>query len=326
MKPRFAADYRTLLWAFVLSPAVLVAEYVRPALVPYLCWVGCYFALACGVIAHNHNHCPTFKNKRMNEIFAAWISVFYGYPTFAWIPTHNLNHHKYVNRAGDATITWRFTNKHNALVASTYFFVSSYYQSDPINTFIKKARANNPKLYRRVITQYAVFVGAHLGLIALAIAWHGIRTGIYLWTFACLIPGLFALWTIMLFNYEQHVHTDPWSKHNHSRSWDGRLLNFLLFNNGLHAAHHENAGTHWSKLREVHTRIAPFIDPRLIERNLWWYWFREYVLALLVPRLGSTQIGRAPFDPPDGSELDLSAAEVDLGEAGSNAGMLGARS
>ena len=25
---------------------------------------------------------------------ATWISVFYGYPTFAWIPTHNLNHHK----------------------------------------------------------------------------------------------------------------------------------------------------------------------------------------------------------------------------------------
>ncbi len=52
----------------------------------------------------------------------------------------------------------------------------------------------------------------------------------------------------MLFNYDQHVHTDPWSKHNHSRSWDGKLLNFLLFNNGYHLAHHENPATHWSKL------------------------------------------------------------------------------
>ena len=54
-----------------------------------------------------------------NQIFGNWISIFYGYPTFAWIPTHNLNHHKYVNRAGDATITWRYTNRHNLLVALT---------------------------------------------------------------------------------------------------------------------------------------------------------------------------------------------------------------
>ena len=48
-----------------------------------------------------------------------------------------------------------------------------------------------------------------------------------------LVPALFALWTIMFFNYIQHVHTDPWSEHNHSRSLVSPLLNFLLFNNGL---------------------------------------------------------------------------------------------
>ena len=32
---------------------------------------------------------------------------------------------------------------------STYFFVSGYYQSDPIKAFIRKARQSNPKLYRR---------------------------------------------------------------------------------------------------------------------------------------------------------------------------------
>jgi hypothetical protein len=41
----------------------------------------------------------------------------------------------------------------------------------------------------------------------------------------------------MLFNYEQHVHTDPFSKHDHSRNFVSPTLNFLLFNNGFHAAH-----------------------------------------------------------------------------------------
>jgi beta-carotene hydroxylase len=120
MLPRFAADYRALLWTLVLTPGVVALQFARPDLIPYLWWVSCYLALSCGVIAHNHNHCPTFSEKRANTWFGNWISIWYGYPTFAWIPTHNLNHHKLVNRAGDATITWRYTNKHNVLVAVSY--------------------------------------------------------------------------------------------------------------------------------------------------------------------------------------------------------------
>lgn len=322
MRPRFAADYRTLLWVF-LAAALVAVEFARPELVVWLCLPSCYLALCCGVIAHNHNHCPTFASKGMNQVFGHAISIFYGYPVFAWIPTHNLNHHKFVNRAGDATITWRFTNKHTLPVAATYFFVSSYYQGYPIRAFIKKAREQNPGLYRRILVQYAIWAGSHLALLVLAIWLHGPLTGLYVYCLACLIPAFFALWTIMLFNYEQHVHTDPWSKHNHSRSWDGKLLNFFLFNNGLHAAHHENPGTHWSKLRELHAELAPKIDPRLIEPSLWWYFTKQYVLAPLFPKFGSVQVGRAPFEPPEGKLEVVTSADVDLGEAGSNAAMVG---
>ena len=322
MLPRYAADYRALLWALVLTPATVAVAFLEPRLAPWLSPVCAYFALACGVIAHNHNHCPTFSRKSANQAFANWISIFYGYPTFAWIPTHNLNHHKFVNRAGDATITWRHTNAHNALVAFTYPVVSSYWQSDPIKAFIRKARAQNPRLYRTIISQYVIWVGSHLALIALAIGVHGVKAGLMVWVYACLIPAMFALWTIMLFNYEQHVHTDPWSKHNHSRSFTSRLTNFFLFNNGLHAAHHENPGTHWSKLWDLHAQIAPAIDSRLIHRSMWAYFFRVFVLALFSPRFGTTQVGRAPFDPPDGGAKETTSADVDLGEAGSNAEML----
>jgi fatty acid desaturase len=322
MLPRFTADYRTLFWAFVLTPAFVAIQFARPELAPYLFWISAYLALACGVIAHNHNHCPTFAHKTANQVFATWIAIFYGYPTFAWIPTHNLNHHKFVNRAGDATITWRYTDKHNALVAFTYPVVSSYWQSDPIKAFIKKARTTNPKLFRMIISQYVIVFGSQLGLLTLAIGLHGIKTGLFVWSLACLIPALFALWTIMLFNYEQHVHTDPWSKHNHSRSFDGKLVNFFLFNNGLHAAHHENPGTHWSKLREAHAKIAPHVDPRLIHGSMWWYFFKVFVLSVFSDRFTTTQVGRAPFDAADGKPPDLESGDVEVGDAGTNAEML----
>jgi beta-carotene hydroxylase len=316
MLPRHPADYRTLVWV-LLAPCFVGWMFYDPSSVPYLSWISCYFALACGVIAHNHNHCPTFTNKRANSLFALWISLFYGYPTFAWVPTHNLNHHRYVNTEGDATITWRFTNRHNLLVALTYFFVSSYYQSGPINAYIKQAKAKHPALYRRILVQYAVWIGAYAGMFALGVALHGLRTGAYVWFFAIGLPALFSLWTIMLFNYDQHVHTDPFSKHDHSRSFVSPILNYLLFNNGYHGAHHEHPGVHWTRLPQLHAAVSDRIHPSLVQKSLWWYWFKQYFLSPFLPSLGTVQLGPGPMHPPGKAKADAPST-LSLGEAGSN--------
>ncbi len=321
MRPKRSADYRVLLWVLVM-PLVMGAQYVNPALIPYLAWVGAYLALSAGVMAHNHNHCPTFDSRRANSVFGHILSLFYGYPTFAWIPTHNLNHHKFVNRAGDATITWRHTNKHNLLVAFSYFFVSSYWQSDPIKAFIRKARTGNRRLYAQIMFQYALWSGVGVALLGVAMLMHGWKEGLRVWALASVLPAVFALWAIMLFNYIQHVHTDPWSPHNHSRNFSGRLTNFFLFNNGLHGVHHENPGTHWSQLPALHAAFEPHVDPRLVHRSFWWFCLSNYFLAPLFPSLGTKQVGRAPFDPPTGGALDLTSADVPIAEPGANAQMM----
>jgi fatty acid desaturase len=322
MLPRNPADWRTLLWA-VLMPIVLIAQYWDPKLLPYLAPLSFYFAMAAGTMAHNHNHAPVFSNKKMNAFYANWISLFYGYPSFAWIPTHNLNHHRHVNRAGDATITWRHTNRNTWYVAVTYFFVSAYYQSTPIKEYIRKAKANNPKLYRQIVTQYAVWITFLIGGFVLAIAMHGGKTGLTLFLLTIAGPTLFGPWTMMWFNYMQHVHADPWSKFNHSRNITGRVFNFLVFNNGLHTVHHDNAGAHWSTAYEEHAKIADKIDPRLNQPSFWWWIIRAYVIPAFVPGdvLETKQIGRAPFDPPPSVQArakeDIDS--VDALEAGNNA-------
>lgn len=315
---RYAADYRTLFWTLVLMPGLITVQYLRPEYLPYLSWLSFYFAISAGVIAHNHLHCPTFKNKRASEWFGNWIAIFYGFPTFAWIPTHNLNHHKFVNKPGDATITWRHTNKHNYLVAATYFFVSSYWQSGPINEFLTRAKEKNPEQYRKYMLQYVVVYGAQAAMLGLGIYLHGLGTGVLLWAFTMGLPALVSLWTIMTFNYDQHVHTDPWSKYNHSRNFVGKSLNFLLFNNGLHTAHHERAGLHWSELPKLHAELAPHIAPELKQRSLWWYWFKQYCLSPFFPSLGTQQLGRAPFETEE-ERLDITTAQVGFAEAGTNA-------
>ena len=46
------------------------------------------------------------------------------------------------------------------------------------------------------------------------------------------------------------------------------------------------------------------------------------MLAIFVPEVGTTQIGRAPFDRPSGKRVDLATADVELAEAGMNVTIL----
>jgi hypothetical protein len=117
------------------------------------------------------------------------------------------------------------------------------------------------------------------------------------------------------------VHTDPWSEHNHSRNFCSLLGNWLVFNNGYHAAHHESAGLHWSKLPEAHDKIAHLIHPDLNQGSIFGFCFRSYVLGMVSEKYRTRQVGRAPYDPPDGSVVRLETASVNAVEAGVNASM-----
>ena len=211
MLPKNPADYRTVLWALAM-PVVAWVQYRDPSLISKMWWVSCYFAVAASVIAHNHNHSPTFQSKRANSVFANWISVFYGYPTFAWI-AHNLNHHRYVNKSGDATITWRHTDK------TTRWWRRRTLREQLLPVVpdqrVHQSEEEQPRLYRQISGSTSLRDGAPLRA-ALACWMHGWKTGLRLGLHAG-APALFALWTVMFFNYGQHAH----------RSWSGTTLRSL---------------------------------------------------------------------------------------------------
>jgi beta-carotene hydroxylase len=325
---RHSADRRTALWAFVLFPAMALVPYVDPRVLrigghfaPWLLPLGLYFGFCAGVFSHNHNHCPMFKSRSMNAFYSAWLSIFYFYPTWVWIPSHNLNHHKYVNRAGDATITWRYSKKNTLFTSSTYYFVSAFWQKPVLDEYFAKARASNPKLFRQIIVQMVTVGGTHASLLALAIALHGKKLGSLVYLFGVAIPALFANYSMIFINYIQHVHADPWSEHNHSRNFVSKLANWLVFNNGYHTAHHESPGLHWSKLAAAHAKIAHLIHPDLNQASIFGYCIKAYLFGIFSERFRTKQVGRAPYDPPGGGELKLATAEVSAVEAGINATM-----
>jgi fatty acid desaturase len=318
---RHRADWRTLVWAFALFPAVALAPYAYPRLLPWILPLSLYLGFCAGVFSHNQNHCPTFKSRRVNAFYAAWLSIFYLFPTYVWIPSHNLNHHKYVNKAGDATITWRYSKRNTWIIASSYYFVSAFWQKPVLDEYVAKAKAGNRALYRQIITQQVTVASAHVGLLVLAIALHGWKVGGIVYGLAVLVPALFANWSMIFINYIQHVHTDPWSEHNHSRNFVSKLGNWLVFNNGYHTAHHESAGLHWSKLAVAHAKIAHLIDPELNQSSIFGFCFRAYLFGIFNDRFRTHQVGRAPYDPPNGAAIKLQTAEVSAVEAGVNEAM-----
>jgi fatty acid desaturase len=318
---RHRADRRALLWAFLLFPAAGFAPYIEPRVIPWLLPLSLYLGLSAGPLSHNHNHCPVFKSRRANAYYAASLGLFWGFPSFGWIPTHNLNHHKFVNRPGDATITWRYSRKNTWLVASTYYFVSAYWQSGVLREYVAKARAHHPGQYRQILAQLVAVFGGHALLLALGVGLRGVKVGSLVWAFGFGIPALFAGWSSIFVNYVQHVHCDPWSRYDHSRNFVSKLENWLLFNNGYHTAHHASAGTHWSQLPEAHAKVAGLIHPDLNQRSLFGFCLRTYGLGAIHPRYRTRQIGRAAYDPPGGGPMPLVAGPVESVEAGVNAAM-----
>ena len=273
MKLKNKADVKSLIYIFTTT-IMLIIQWVWIGVNPFIYAWYLFMSVAVSVMTHNHNHLPMWQSKKLNILTGWWLTVFYGFPIFAWIPTHNKNHHRFNNREGDDSITYRISEKNNFLTLISYPSISGYYQQKAIFTYLKEMKAKNREKYWVSISQYAVLI---LWLaVALLIDWHKALLFV-------IIPQQVSLFSVLVFNYVQHVHANEESEWNHSRNFTG-FLNFLLFNNGYHTIHHHKAGLHWSKVPEAHKEIEHNIDSLLLERSFWWYIIKSYFLSIFMPK------------------------------------------
>jgi beta-carotene hydroxylase len=273
LKLKNSADVKSLIYIFITT-ALFITQWMWLGVNPFMYTWYLFMAVTVAVMTHNHNHLPIWRSKTLNLFTDWWLTVFYGFPIFAWIPTHNKNHHRFNNREGDDSITYRVSEKNNFLTLISYPTVSGYYQQKAIFGYLKDLKANNREKFWICISQYVVLV---LWIAAaLLIDWEKALLFV-------IIPQQVSLFSVLIFNYVQHVHTNEESEWNHSRNYTG-FLNFLLFNNGYHTIHHHRAGLHWNKVPEAHKEIEKNIDPILLERSFWWYIIRSYFLSIFIPK------------------------------------------
>jgi fatty acid desaturase len=134
---RHQADRRTLAYMAVTT-ALFFHLWQRGTFSVPLYMLYAFLSVAVAIIAHNHNHLPVFRNAAANHFVDYLLTVFYGFPAFGWIPTHNKNHHVLNNRAGDYTITYRYTEENHLFMLLAYPSVSSYFCKPPLSLVIHR--------------------------------------------------------------------------------------------------------------------------------------------------------------------------------------------
>jgi beta-carotene hydroxylase len=275
---RYKADIQSLIY-MILTTALLPLMWFLGSLDKPLnvaIWaMQLFMSVTVAVMAHNHNHLPIWRKRWLNTLTDVWLSMFYGFPVFAWIPTHNKNHHVHVNTEEDYTKTYGYSEKNNLLTLLVYPSWSGGKQQNAVLQHLKKSYHEDRAKFNRYLLQIIgllLFIG-----IALLIDWKKALLFV-------IIPQQFSLFSVLIFNYVQHIHTDEESQYNNSRNFIG-ILNFFLLNNGYHTAHHTWPGVHWSLLKEKHEGIKHLIDPSLNEKSFWWYILKQYFLGLIVPSL-----------------------------------------
>jgi beta-carotene hydroxylase len=293
MHLRFAEDRRTLLYAFVVFPLVPALSLALPRLTPWLVPLALYGSYLSGVLAHNHNHLGVFRGKRSNVFYGAWLSVFYGMPLFAWVPTHNQNHHRELNGDADASRT-TLAGPDSLGALLRYPFVCTRHQLPLVFRYVRDAFRHHPARFRQIVLETTVLVLGHALVGGLAVALHGWQLGLAAYVVSLGAPALLAPYLMMLTNYLQHVGCDPSSPDDHSRNFTSKLLNGFVLENGLHTAHHEHPGTHWSRLRALHEERAARIDPRLNENNILGYVWKTYLHPFRRRVPPSVPLARAP--------------------------------
>ena len=302
---RYKADIRTLVtvslyFLVAVAPWLLWKDMPKPAIFAWVA-INCLLSFICAVIVHNTIHVPIFKRRWMNKLFQIILYFIYGHSTSGYVPGHNFSHHKYTQSAKDAIRTSKARFRINFFNQLFFFFIMS---GDIIKGEIRFAR----KMYRirpEWFRQYALEMFLVFGskLVLLFINWKCFLLFVF-------IPHQYAAWGIVGTNFFQHDGCDETHPYNHSRNFVGKFLNFILFNNGYHGAHHIKPNLHWSLLPAFHEeKLAPFNHPSLNKNSLTSYLFATHIYpGNRVDYLGNRVMLNQPI-----KDIDW-VAEINVGE------------
>lgn len=236
------------LWALA-TPAVALASILPLTLL----------SVFVAPLNHHHQHVNTFQAAPLNRVYEIVLALQTGVAPFAWVLHHNLGHHRNYLRQrphpeADES-TWTRTDGQKMGRIEYTIDLLLRHQSD-----IFQVGLQHPKHLRSLLLMklplYAV-----LGML---LWWSPLNT-----LLVFLVPAFFTLVHTIWATYEHHAGCDTESHLTASVNREHRLYNFLSANLGLHTAHHQRPGVHWSLLPQLHAQIRHQIPAEQILTRFW---------------------------------------------------------
>ncbi len=266
---RYQADDKTLLALLVASSVLLMSLRWDGSLE----WGLIFFAanvlagLMSHVINHNASHCAVFEKECHNRWLFQWLSVLMGIPAAPIAASHIHNHHVHNNDEND----WM---RSSVLGDSVGICRLAKYIIHVFSLPRLKTRTGHEgiplSLYARMNTE-VLSVAAVVVIMLMLSPW----ATLYFYVLA----RLCAMCALFLINLVQHDGLEGESGVNRCRNFTGRWVNFFLFHNGLHSAHHLRPGLHWSELPAYHAvKVAPQLKTDLTHRSVTAFIISRYLL------------------------------------------------
>lgn len=270
---KYRADIRSIGFVvcyFLLTVLLWIWFYELPLfiLVPAIALL-CTNSFICAIIVHNTVHVPIFKSKLLNSIFQFILSFTYGHSVSGFVAGHNFSHHKHMATSKDIARTSKLRFKWNLLNQALFFtWTSASILKTEVSWALKMKKERPAWFYQYAIELIAVY-GLKFGMLFV-----DYKLALLL----LFLPHQSAQWGIVGTNYWQHDGCDTDHPYNHSRNFNGKILNFFFLNNGFHGLHHDQPCLHWSLLPEVYYQdYVQHVHPNLNRKSLAVYWFESYI-------------------------------------------------
>jgi len=199
---------------------------------------------------HNHAHRPFFRRPWMNRWLGRLWCFSSGWPSFFFEHAHITVHHANLLSERDWTLPHRGRDGRWESVAR---YALAHWPWRFARHLWRDFTAPDapPGLAARACRELAIF------LVLWSIPfWIDVRMALLLWV----LPQWFGNLTISGAGmYAQHAGCTAKSQarpYAHSNSSLSPVLNYVLFNLGYHTHHHEHPTVHWTRLPQLHRRIA----------------------------------------------------------------------
>ena len=230
--------------------------------------LACWLSFFCAVATHNTLHSPVFVKRPHNRVFQVILTLTYGHPVSAFVPGHNLSHHKHTQTARDVMRTSKVRFRWHLLNGALFLLRVAPGVMRGESAYFKAMKHRLPAWWKQLrIEQIALY---SIYGVLLLLDWRKFLLFVFL-------PHKYAAFGIVTINLLQHDGCDATSEWNHSRNFVGKLVNWFTFNNGFHTIHHLHPALHWSQLPTAHAaEVAPHIHPGLDQPSLLAYLIRTF--------------------------------------------------